>query len=648
MPLIMPNALCLESSGKRFPVITMLVLFLASVLPAKVNATSAAATKHALLIGISDYAHTGVPDLEGPRNDVESLRNALLANWGFKQQNVDVLINDAATGNAIRESLHSLLNRSVPGDHVFIYFSGHASSWFDNRFGRAAKLPDSGGTLIAHDFDPEARSTHGQQPVPGLVVGSRDLQPVLRTLDRDRSVWLVLDASFSGTTVRSVSGTAVNRGSSSNTRAIKLVGASIGGTPNKNGVETDDEDNAGSDSGVSPVRIDAGGISVDPHAWQQHLPNACSGCDNAIKTEAHAYSHLVFFGAAASDQVALDIRLTDIAAGHATTHDGRAHGAFSDALLRVLQDPDLLVAAGQNQYPGYGQVFALLRHRLTTSCSRCSQTPVALPGIGSSAQERLGQSLFQGPGVMSSFVVTDLRAGKLANAPFRVAVDPQLNKTKSDLVLRLEAQPAIHLVSTLSDVKLEKSDGLIAAISSGGGLLTRFDSLQNDSAIVEWMEIQAAVKARSQQNASLASGTLRVQLNNALDAPFVRHGETLTFRIQSDTDAALLVLLVDSAGDLSVLFPANQRELETLLPAGRPVTLPATGETPLVARPPAGTEQLLFYALPPSVEFQNILGEFMANPPVNFTDPFMQRFHATLDQGRHAYGSAHLRINTAP
>src|SRR5215471_20132558 len=87
------------------------------------------AEKHALLIGISVYnPESGVPSLDGPRNDLAAVRDLLTGPMGFRNDNVVVLQDEKATFARILGELDGLKKRVKPGDYVVFYYSGHGTS----------------------------------------------------------------------------------------------------------------------------------------------------------------------------------------------------------------------------------------------------------------------------------------------------------------------------------------------------------------------------------------------------------------------------------------------------------------------------------------------------------------------------------------
>ncbi|MGI5244294.1 caspase family protein [Dactylosporangium sp. CA-139066] len=100
--------------------------------------------KLALCIGINDYPGTE-NDLAGCRNDADDWAAALMAR-GFDTTR---LLDDAATGAAIRAGIQDLLTRATAGDTVVITYSGHGT-WVPDTDGDEPDHRDE--ALCPHDI----------------------------------------------------------------------------------------------------------------------------------------------------------------------------------------------------------------------------------------------------------------------------------------------------------------------------------------------------------------------------------------------------------------------------------------------------------------------------------------------------------------
>ncbi|MBF0538289.1 MAG: caspase family protein [Nitrospirae bacterium] len=157
------------------------------------------AKRYAVLIGISEYKEVNM--LEGPVNDVRDVRDMLVRDYRFASNNVKTLINEEATKDSIMKSLKHLKNNTRAGDFIFIYFSGHGTSSYDDVLNNPP-IGNSTGALVPYDF--YADKNDMDKLISSLIIGRRDIKPIISELDRDRKLFVVFDSCFSGNTVRSV------------------------------------------------------------------------------------------------------------------------------------------------------------------------------------------------------------------------------------------------------------------------------------------------------------------------------------------------------------------------------------------------------------------------------------------------------------
>ena len=82
----------------------------------------------ALIVGINEYENSGIwAPLKAARKDAEVLHAVLTQHYGFEAADVNVLLDEQATYNAVRGALQKLQSESGPDDMVLIYFAGHGS-----------------------------------------------------------------------------------------------------------------------------------------------------------------------------------------------------------------------------------------------------------------------------------------------------------------------------------------------------------------------------------------------------------------------------------------------------------------------------------------------------------------------------------------
>lgn len=85
---------------------------------------------YGVAVGISQYQHDRIQDLQVSHNDAQRMADAFTKQC--KLDDVQVLLNEQATRSSIEQAIfHDLAGKSKPGDEVFIFFSGHGGRTSD-------------------------------------------------------------------------------------------------------------------------------------------------------------------------------------------------------------------------------------------------------------------------------------------------------------------------------------------------------------------------------------------------------------------------------------------------------------------------------------------------------------------------------------
>ncbi|MGL6108801.1 MAG: caspase family protein, partial [Rubrivivax sp.] len=168
------------------------------------------AERHALLVGVSRYALFAGDErmqLSGPRNDVQLLRT-LLEQRGFAPQAVRVLA-DGVTGSAeptraaILSSLDQLVERSQPGDFVFLYFAGHGSQMPADAGTPEGRAESDGLHEIFLPAD-VGRWNDGMRRVENAIADHELVRRLDALLAKEVFVWAVFDTCHAATLARGV------------------------------------------------------------------------------------------------------------------------------------------------------------------------------------------------------------------------------------------------------------------------------------------------------------------------------------------------------------------------------------------------------------------------------------------------------------
>ena len=151
------------------------------------GATTHASIKRALLIGIGKYEV--LPRLPGAKNDIKLVRQVLVSRYGFSEDHVDVVRDEAATRDGVLAALNKIVKEAGPKDVVYIHYSGHGS-----------QVQDLNGDEPEDQLDETIVPQDGRMDgVPDIT--DDELEAILAQLKTPQTV-VVLDSCHSGTATR--------------------------------------------------------------------------------------------------------------------------------------------------------------------------------------------------------------------------------------------------------------------------------------------------------------------------------------------------------------------------------------------------------------------------------------------------------------
>lgn len=165
---------------KRWTVVLPILACLAGLAEAK---------DHVLIMAISQYQQS--PKLAGAAVDKNNARE-LAERMGFQASNATVLADAQLDSAGMRKALNQLEGRLADGDRVFIYYSGHGTS-FRNEAGRCEQ------GIVPYD----------EKELPSSEIAAL----LTRMRDRASRVIVMLDSCFSGGVTKAAGGGIVSRGS---------------------------------------------------------------------------------------------------------------------------------------------------------------------------------------------------------------------------------------------------------------------------------------------------------------------------------------------------------------------------------------------------------------------------------------------------
>ena len=537
----------------------------------------------ALLIGVGDYGHARL-NLEGPVHDVPALRSVLQRRWGFAEADIVTLVDAQATREAVLRALRDLQWRSGPGDQVLIYFSGHGLSALQGAM--EVPVPHGSGAFVpfgVNTQDPAALAR-------GMIVGRTDLQPLLRELDRgSRRVWVVSDSCYSGQQVRSL-------------------------------LAPDDDALVGR---FLPLAVSA--------AERDMLERDRARLMGRPVIDPYPYRAVAYLAASAEGEIAKDIPAHLLS--RYPTVDGRPHGALTDALLRVLEgrvDADF-------DRDGMLSLNEVLRAVGRFMAQRAyGHTPQRLPAVG---EDEFG--LGARPVLAASGMARAPSAAGPADQPLRVALSPLLPPT---VRLSLAAVPDVMPTTGNDfDIQVAPLAGRWVVRSAAGDLLTSLPT-QADQALREQV-IQFAWARRLQ---TVAERHQRAVLPLELHPPEFGGnfliGSRIHFVVRPDRPAWLLLLNVDAAGKVSVLYPYTRAELQPLS-AVRARAIPGdSGNDRIQVQAPEGMDvqfAFAFDAEPPQLrDLMGLAGVTPGHPRLALLEPMLESM-----LGRYSFAMSHLRVS---
>ena len=495
-------------------------LLLLVLLLAGAAAAQAEAVKRALLVGVGNYADSRL-NLKGPPHDVAVLRETLVLHGGFDDGNVTVLVDGQATRRRILAAIEALGRASHAGDFVLIYLSGHGTSAFDPT-SRLLQLPHHSGAFVPADF---AVSGTPAERLASLVVGARDLLPRLRAIDDKQVRGLILvDSCYSQNTSRALHAPAAT--------VYRTIPGSLA-------------------AGLDDPAFDAADPVVPPYP----------------------YRHLATLTASSKNEKAEDLQ------SHRTL-DGHPHGAFTDSLLRTLQQMGSADADHDGTISN-GELFAAVRARM--SAAGYPQSPQILPLRGEDTGGLQDQAALPGRRQPAA-----AESEPEAGAPLRVEVQGSLPQVTA----AIRRSAGLVLANAAPDLRVVQADGAIRLLTAAGDLVFTGD---NDATLIHALRQQHWVQQLLRTPNAAQRFKVDVRMDGYCGETF-EAGDVLGFSTRMDATAHLL--LVDAApdGTLRVLYPYYRRELAAVrggrsVPVGNIHVTPPFGIDYVVAagfiRPPS-------------------------------------------------------------
>jgi hypothetical protein len=361
----------------------------------------------------------------------------------------------------------------------------------------------------------------------GLVVGSRDLRPRLEKLDKDREVFVVFDSCYSGAAVRSL-------------RAV--------GRPRY-------------------VPMPTRGLAPPASAVAEEDFGALTA-----KSPPYPYTNTLYISAASKSESARDVTSVDIGSGRAKTVDGKPHGALTNSLL------DALSGSSDTNHDGmvsYEELYEFIRDEVTEGFPQ--QPQLLIPEAKVATLKTT--PIFRTKAFSVAPVATAAAAPPSAGS-FRV----RLEKVPAPVAQKIRAARGVTVTDGGYDLMVALEGDTYTLFHGSGDVLASFPGAATQE-VVERVSRQVAVQELI--DLTFPAQDFNVTVSIPGDRGFLIRNAQFSIEFASDKDAYILLLTVDNAGKVGVLYPY---EVSELVPARK------GGFSDVKVSPPFGTEYLKVFA----------------------------------------------------
>ncbi|MEZ8826539.1 caspase family protein [Vibrio amylolyticus] len=544
-----------------------------------VYSNSTLAVSYALLIGVSDYKDEMISDLQGPKYDVNSLQEVLVRR-GFEPTNIVSLIDEKANKADILRHIDVLAEKVSKEDTVFIYYSGHGTSPEDANF--PLPLPDDTGVILPYDSVFTMPTFDADKLLESVIIGRRDLLPRFVALDElGANIVVAIDACFSGNAARDLSPQTSHR--STGERYTALPGTRS--------------------SWASEMSFEAPALGASERG-----------------ETAYPYHNLFFISASSKYEKAWDI--PDWRLSALPTFDNKPHGAFSDALLRVLNGQ---LAADINRDGDLSNHEIYLATREYLQRRDVPHQPQKLPNNTSTASELYQRASF---GQLADQATSS--GDELANEnSFSVVSN---NKQVQHWLSQIEG---VTSVSNKPKIEISvQGDSAVFKDSSGVELVrvpATKKSVTKQVYIERWRDKWRTLG--QQQDYALS-----VDFMGAGSSSTLKVGDSVSLSVLSERSAQIIAITIDSRGDIFLLYPWTNAELEPIA-ANQPKILLDTIDVEL----PLGVDDLIVFSF---VNPEPWLKEIVGTEQFRFQSESWKKLNNKLFGSAGRWAKSSLRIYT--
>lgn len=523
----------------------------------------------ALLVGISEYhPEGGVSKLLGPKNDVLALQDVLTKTWGFSSQDVKVLLNEQATHANILHELNELKTRSQVGDHLFIYFSGHGTSAFDLKMG--LPLPHTTGGFVPYDFSIPAlkQATH-------LKLAANERHPYLNQhlLVGQWHLRPILQQLEKDRTVTIMMDSCFSGKSTRSTRLRTRTNAV---------------------AKMMPLPHQMMSLSIDQDFSTE-------------KEEIYPYQNVISIVASRETEIANDLQ------DRGLTWSGKEHGLLTDIMLRILHG-NIPADLNQDGRISYAEVRDVIRKQASSYPLSQHQSPQVFPDFSADRRALNQQALF------SQRYLPPTAIPRTQQQKVRINIE-------HDQIAQIFKSELTHVewikTSNQQDLKLVKNqEGWNLSLGNGEMILTQANKQQ----IIQ--RIKAEIWLKHLQSTASSKSLLNIQATPTKKDHVFDAGDRIQFQIQSDRNAQVILLTLNAAGKIRLLYPIDQTELKPIK-AQQIITFPEQDR--ILVQAPFGLETVIALTLttplPALAELNPMIDHYIA-----LDDPILNKLEQAIQK----------------
>jgi len=251
------------------------------------------------------------------------------------------------------------------------------------------------------------------------------------------------------------------------------------------------------------------------------------GVRRTANSEPYPYQNIVYISASDETERAYDLTPAE------SRYDGKAHGALTDALLRGLAG---LGDTNQDGLITYEELYQFVKRET----QRKGQTPQLLFRNG------IENAVFQkkSPTVHNNY--------QAPREPLRVKIE---GDGVESIASTLKAAAGIRIADGDFDILLKrKGTGYVIYLSGGEKFCSAVDDREAATKVEAYAKAKGLIELRNpKQNFNVWMSPRSYEGKTVFF-----DGETLNFTLKSEADAELLLLDIDSGGNVCVLIPRSE------------------------------------------------------------------------------------------